>query len=429
MADPPVPAGTQLPEVTVAAPAPTSPPSNLPVVPGRVKLTIDGAAFDKWTRVEITRNMQEIAGSFTLEYIDEGAIAQSAPNLISRPPFFRIVKAGMACTIAIDGELVLKGWIDDVDRTWGADRYAAIIQGRDATGDLVDCAVPPELPTEFSNIDLLAIAKIVCAPFKIPVRADIDVGAPFERLSRHPHENALPFLEKAARQRATLLVSDGVGGLLLTRGGKTAAPAPLTRPGNIQGGGARQSWRQRFSDYYVKGQTDGRAWREGSAPALDHSFEAGDGDFPPEPTAGQTVLMTGHAVDPEITRYRPIVRLTRSQSGMSTTQEQAEWALRVARGFGTELHYNVLDWRAGPKSELWKPNARAQVVDPYEDTDKEMLISGVSYLSGEQGVLTLIRCAGITAFDRINEAERRRHRHAQNSSGPLDTSFEPPKTP
>lgn len=405
---------------------PGSAPSNLPVVSGRVTLTVDGSSFTKWTRVEITRNLQECAGSFRLDYIDEGAIAQGAPNVFSPPPFFRILKPGMACIVAIDGETVLKGWIDDVERNWEAANYSASVSGRDATGDLVDCAVPPELPAEFKGIDLLKVANIICAPFKIPVRADIPVGEPFERLSRYPHETALAFLEKAARQRAVLLVSDGVGGLLLTKGGQTQGPAPLIRAGNIQGGGARFSWRQRFSDYYVKGQTDGRAWREGSAPALDHSFEAGDGDFPPTPTAGQTVLMTGHAIDPEITRYRPTVRLTRTQSGMSTTQEQAEWALRVARGFGDELHYRVLDWRAGPKNALWLPNARVQVTDPYEDLDKQMLISGVTYAEGPEGLATQIRLAGVTAFDRINEADKRRKRHTQNG-GPLDTSFEPPK--
>ena len=84
--------------------------------------------------------------------------------------------------------------------------------------------------------------------------------------------------------------------------------------------------------------------------------------------------MTGHARDPEITRYRPHVRLTRSQSGMSSTQEQAEWAVRVARGMAQSLTVTVLDWRAGADRVLWKPNQLAAVYDPYSGTDKDMLI-------------------------------------------------------
>lgn len=397
---------------------------------GRVTLTVDGKSFSKWTRVEVTRDLREIAGSFRLEYVDEGRAAQSLPDMIAVPPYFRIIRAGMPCTVAIDGETVLTGYIDTTTVDWQGNALTAMVEGRDRTGDLVDCAAAPNGPAEFSGVDLLHVASIICAPFNISVRADVDLGAPFARLSMHPHETALAFLEKAARQRAVLLVSDGQGGLLLTRGGSTPAPASLTRPGNIQGGAARESWRGRHSDYFVKGQTDSRAMRGGQPAALDSSVTPDGTDSTPASatqTEASTVLTTGHAVDPEITRWRPTVRITRTQSGMSTTTEQAFWALRVARGEGSELRYTVLDWRAGPQSALWLPNQVVTVTDPYADIDKPMLIAGVIYAEGEQGLVTQIRVAGRTAFDRINEADRRRQRTTKNAvSKPLDSSVAPP---
>ena len=295
----------------------------------------------------------------------------------------------------------------------------------------MDCAALPRGPAEFHGVDLLHVAQTVCAPFGISVRAETDVGEAFERLAVAPHETALAFLEKAARQRSVLLVSDGVGGLLLTKGGSTQGPAALTIPGNVQAVEFKDSEQGRFSDVFVKGQTDGHK-THGPTPALDSTVVPIDDDSsapPPSATITQaaTVLMTGYAMDPEITRWRPTVRLTRTQSGMSTTQEQAEWAVRVARGLGTQLTYSVLGWRAGPQNTLWRPNQVVDVVDPWSGLDKPMLISGVRYRYGAEGETAQLSLVGVTAFDRINEAQKRRQRSTPNAvNKPLDSTVVQP---
>jgi prophage tail gpP-like protein len=309
------------------------------------------------------------------------------------------------------------------------------IAGRDKTGDLVECSALPKGPAEYRGVDMLHVAQAECAPFGITVRADVDIGAPFDRLSRHPHETVLAFLEKAARQRAILLVSDGIGGLLLTRGGSSRAPDDLVVGGNVQEAQWEDDWDRRFSDYYVKGQTDQHRQRAGKPVALDSTVEPLTGD--PEPatepgpasvTESTSILMTGHAIDPEITRYRPTVRLTRSQSGMSTTQEQAEWMLRVARGQAERLRYTVLDWRAGANKVLWRPNQVAYVYDPFAERAKDMLIAGVTYLFDADGARTELRVVGITAYDRINEADRKRGSKPKGKAAPaapLDSTVQP----
>jgi prophage tail gpP-like protein len=196
----------------------------------------------------------------------------------------------------------------------------------------------------------------------------------------------------------------------------------LQRPGNIVSGGYHYDWTQRFSDYYVKGQTNQTVQRKGlSAPmnaTLDPSGEAAPGTTPPatssgpiaaNATSGPTIteststIMTGHVTDPEITRYRPTVRQVRTQSGAATVQQQADWALRVQKGMSQTLNYRVLDWRAGAASALWLPNALSRVTDGYGDLDKDMLISGGSYVYNAQGEMTDLELAGPTAFDRIDE--------------------------
>lgn len=398
----------------------------------RVTLKVGGFAFALSTEISIERDLQQIAGRFRVKCVDLVRLAAALPYFMGLPSEGPKLKAGLACELLLDGDPVLIGYIDKAQFKWTGTAIEAEFNGRDRTGDLVDCAALPNGPAEFHNVDLLHVANVVCAPFKIPVRADVDVGAPFDNLALHPHQTGMEFLESASRQRSVLLTSDGVGGLLLTQGGKTRAPAALRMGENIQDADAEFDWSKRFSDYFVKGQTTKN--RAGIAAPLD-STVVPLSSAPPPPSApgpasaaeSPAIVMTGHAIDPEITRWRPTVRLTKTQSGMSTAQQQAEWALRVARGQSEKLEYIALDWRAGPDRKLWLPNQIAAVWDPYAGIDKDMLIAGCEYDFGPRGIKTRMRLVGVTAYDRINEAERKRSRAPTKSAaqGPLTTTVTP----
>jgi prophage tail gpP-like protein len=140
------------------------------------------------------------------------------------------------------------------------------------------------------------------------------------------------------------------------------------------------------------------------------------------------ITIAGHAVDPEVTRYRPSVRMARTQSGSSTAQQQAEWMVRISRGESTSLSYQVLDWRAN--GVLWRPNTKVRVYDPYAGIDDVMLIRSVAYTIGPDGQTpatptTQIEVVGLTAFDRIDEPTPRHPlrppgtQRAQASSSPV----------
>jgi prophage tail gpP-like protein len=128
-------------------------------------------------------------------------------------------------------------------------------------------------------------------------------------------------------------------------------------------------------------------------------------------TEAAGILMTGHAVDHDVTRWRPSVRMVRTQSGGATQQQQAEWAVRVSRGESVGLDYTVLDWRAN--GVLWRPNTTVRVSDPYAGIDDTMLIRGIVYQLGPDGQspatpTTAISVVGLTAFDRIDDPTPKR---------------------
>lgn len=372
---------------------------------GRVTFKVGTQVFSRWTHMTIVRDMHEIAASFELRLLDPGRLPDATV-----PP----ISCGQACSIALDGETVLVGRVEVTEIRETGTTLDMTICGRDATGLLTSGAANPTGPAEYKGLTLTQIASAICAPYGVTARAEVDVGAPFTRFSIHPHQTALAAIENAARQRSTLVTSDGVGGLVLTRGGNTRAPWHLVRGENLHELHRREDWRRRFSDVFVKGQSDrGAGARAGGAASASLSDEPVATPGAPGGTASAGILMTGHATDPEIPYWHPHVRLTRSQAGMSSTQAQAEWQVRVFRGEAQTPQYTVLDWRAGPPvgsgaPALWRPNAEVAVYDPPAGLDKDMLIAGVTYRMDERGVATVLRLVGLGAYDLVNEAERRR---------------------
>lgn len=404
----------------------------------RVALRVADQSFERWTSLEITRTLEEISGSFELEYHDSERTRRALPKPANPQPAFQALKPGLACSIAIDDETVLIGWIDEVKLTWHGDELKATITGRDKTCDLVDCAAAPNGPAEYRNLTLTDIARRICQPFGITVRADTDVGARLPVFSIDAAETALSALEKAARQCAVLLVSDGVGGLLLTRAGASRGPAPLRVPGNVQEAEATFSWKERFRDYYVKGQSrGGRPLITSAEPGLSEAAPPAVPATPTAPARGahgarsgrvrRGTAIRGHARDEEVTRYRPTVQLAKTQSGGVSAQQQAEWMRRVARGKSEHLVYKVLDWRAGTDKKLWRLNELAAVTDPYAMLAGDMLIAGVTYGYSEQGSITTLKLAGPEAYDLLPERDRRRGRQrALITSAQPGLSEDPP---
>ncbi len=381
----------------------------------RVQVLFGGQVQGGVTSWQIKRDLSEIAGTFRVEILDQARWDAVNGVTDSNSP----VQPGMSAVIKLDGTTVLIGWVDEVEPSGDAQTSSIVITGRDKTGDLVDCAAAANGPTEFKNLTLDQLVTKICAPFGITVTTQAPVGTAFSRFALQPHDKAFPVIDSACKQRAVLPVSDGVGGLLLTTAGTGTAPAPLTRGVNIWKYQGKNSLKERFSDYYCKGQTDISQFA-GTTASLDHLTAPGATADATAPTS--QVIMTGHAQDPAVTRYRPTVRMTRTQSGMSSVQDQAEWAARVAIGEAESVTYTVKDWRAGSANALWLPNQLVQVLDPMLDIDDQLLIAGVSWFGDSSSSRTELRLVGKTAFDQTNLAAK--HKQKKGTSTALTSSLD-----
>lgn len=390
----------------------------------RVAIEVEGLRLDRWTDIAVDRSVGEISGSFVL------ALRDDARNISAWPwaSFGEIgpLVEGKPCRITIDDEPVLVGHVEDWDGGYDEGSVDFFIAGRDLTGDLVDCAAAPEGPVEYRGLTCHAFAERLCKPFGIPVRCDVDPGEPFDKCSCDAAETVVSAIEKHTRQRKLLVTSDGVEGLVLTRSGKERAAGDIVAPGpGVRRARGSRSQRERFSDYFVKGQaekaggtrsrsaamtsgtkpgsrSDGAAQeyraRNGGNAGAAAAYRARNGGSASR--EGRGVENSGRARDPEIRRWRPTVAQMKSQESAGGAQEQAEWMMRVARGKGLANAYALEDWRASPSGNLWMPNTILTLTDRYLGIEnEERLIDAVGFRYGEQGAFTELALVGPEAYE------------------------------
>lgn len=401
-----------------------------PVLPTRrAKLTLDSASFESFVTLEVVRDLSEICGSFTLrawEPVRSRAFLGGQANLADAAR----ASLGHKATLALDGETVLIGWIEEMQLEGQGEDLLCTLSGRDLAGDLVDCAAAPDGPAEFRDLTLTELVTRIAKPFGLTVKAEVDVGARFPRFGLDPADTALDAIEKACRQRAILCVSDGIGGLVLTRGGQQRGPAAIRLGESVTEFQTTLSWRERFSEIIVKGQTEKASGnRRAAARLVTTASPLGSGDPPPAAAAPvrerDGVVMTGRARDAAITRHRPKVVIAQTQSGGASVQEQADWAVRVQRGRSTMPVYTVPDWRAGTSQTLWRPNELVAVDDRYADLLEDMLVVGVTWTWDDQGARTKLRVAGRNAFDVLKEGEDRQAQRNRVPGRALDGTARP----
>lgn len=404
-----------------------------------VALIIGGGPIDQFIRVELFHDLSELSSSFELTVRDEQRSIESweyATPVSGEGGF----SWGAPCTVMLDGEVWCIGWVDDVVPTAGLGENSVTIIGRDLTGDLVDCPPDPRGKHEYRDISLTEFAAKLCKPFGITVKADVDVAPNFDKCVVEAGETVLSAIEKYAKQRGVLVTTDRVGTLMITRSGQQPAAGRVIFPGNVTRTRGGFSGRERFSDYFVKGQSEKNGGKRAKTAALDATAEPLDAapvqappatDAPEDQPEGAGAHVMGHWQDKEVTRWRPHISMARTKATAFDAQRQAEWTGRVRRGKGDKLDYNHPGFR-GDTGQLWKPNTLVPVLDRFAQVDRDMLLAGIRVTYDERGDRTRLRICGPEAYDLLPEADRRAKKDsakggktAKSGSSKLDGTARP----
>lgn len=312
-----------------------------------VELRVQGKTFDLFKSGAVQLSMEEPANSFDLEYVADGKI-----------PGVRAIFAGDTCTLALDGEVVLDGYVDGTEDTDEAESITLAAVGRSKTCDLVDCSAVSK-PRSWSNATLTKIAKDLCAPFGISVTVDGDEGKPFDSFAVHHSEAAIETIGRAATKRGLFPYCVG-GGLVLARAGSTKSATVLERGKNVARWARSESFHSRFSDYVFRAQ----------APATDNNF-------------GKKASQIKSTVrDAAVTRYRPIAVRKGAHDGIDL-ETHAKLERNQRAGRGERISALVPDWK-DDAGKLWRPNTLVRVKNPVLGVEATLLIVSVRFRFGER---------------------------------------------
>lgn len=393
-----------------------------------IKLFLDGVAYDQWTSGEVTRDLKDFSGGFSFTFRD--GEASNRTFVFASMPILPRLRSQMQAKIMIGKRTVLLGHVEDVAYDVSDGNASVTISGRDKTGDLIDCSALAEGPAELKGVKLEDAAAKIAEPFGLKVRTEVDTGETFDRYSIDLGETAFSAIEKGSRQRSVLILSDGVGNIVITRTGKTRAPDAISLPGNVMAVSASFSTANRYSKTVVRGQSE-RSGKARSAAALDVAAEPigadsrNDGDGTARERERKGTVATGRAEDGEIRRYRPKVHLARSKAGAVSAQDEADWRNRTSRAEGDEQTYTVKGHEAN--GQLWTVNQVVPVSDAFLGIERDLLISAVRYAEAEE-ITTDISVCSAEAFDKEPVGKRRTNKtgkgKAKTSAGPLDGKAE-----
>lgn len=335
----------------------------------KIVLKVNGLEYGGWKTASVTRSIESVSGGFELSVSEKWA-GQSTPWPI---------RQGDECSLELEGQVVVTGRIDSRRLGYNATDHSISVSGRDAAGVLVDCAADVGNKWEFKNLSVLEFAKKITKPYGIPVAVQAGLTLPKapSKLSIEPGDRAFEAIERACRTAALLPVSDGRGGMVLTRAGSGRSATALVERENILSASAEYDSAERFRTVKVYGQHKGTDEASGKAVGS----------------------IRGEAQDPEV-RWPERVLVVRAEGNVTrdAAKQRAKWEVTVRRARAVSVVVTVHGWTK-QDGKLWTPNELVSVKSPkLELYGIDMLISQVRYSTGASGTTTELTLRPRDAF-------------------------------
>jgi len=329
-----------------------------------VTLLINGKQHFGWEDVSIKRSMKSLSGGFTLSVTSKWAQEQK--------PF--LINPGDECKLLLGSDQVIMGYVDETNPKYDSNSRSFGVSGRDKVGDMVDCS--PDIST-VSNLTIGEMAVKLAKPFGIGV-TDTLKNTARKTLAINPGESCFEALDKMAKLRGCLLTNDGNGNIVITQAGKIKSFTELVEGVNILEADARYDAKQRFSKIKVLAQTGG----------LDGAGADPLADFVPKAIA----------LDPGVTRYRPLVLNADGAADLKACQARAKWEVAVRFGRSTVVNVVTNGWRQG-NGKLWTINELVRLRSPYLGLDIDLLLAETTFTkSNSTGTRTQMQLVPATAF-------------------------------
>ncbi len=337
-------------------------------------LRVNGRQLTGWKTARISRQIEAFAGSFEMTALMPLVGEKNRRGALP-------VSHGDVCSVMLgeqeDAAELISGAIDSVSMSLESLEFS--ITGRDRAGVLVDCSAAAGLklgPFEYREIPMLILARQLCAPFGIIVTAQEGLTLPvISKFAVDPGETVFDALSNLCRTAGVLAVSDGSGGLILTRAGAKRCSALLEAGRNLLNANVTFDATKRFRRYVVLAQQNGRD----------------------EVAGAQAAGVKGEAQDQGVRSDRVLVLRPQGVHSAQQARDRAQWEATTRAAQGFSMSVSVQGWRQ-PNGSPWPINALVQVRAPQLQLGKEpieLLITSVTYSldvgAGSTTALELVR--------------------------------------
>lgn len=341
-----------------------------------IRIVIDGVSYSGWTSVSFQRSLAALSGSFEITLADE----QTGKD-------WRFA-AQKRCDIYIDLVKIMTGYVDSVSFAVTADSHSVALRGRDITSDLIDSSVVADKKgTPFAGTlkgaDALSIIKTLVKPFDVKVKRVGEAGEKFARFATLKGETVFEALDRVAKQRGFILITDEEGTLFVTQSGVEKSVDSLKYGENILEAHGSYEYANRFRHYRV--ETD---------PVSDGS----------QNLWGSSVSAKWE--DKEITRQARLLHVSaEADSTQSSCKKRASFEALYRAAASQVFTVVVGGWKQSDGS-LWKANRTVFLDVPPLYLKDELLITAVTYdLSPEEGSKTSLTLMRKDAFNNARALE------------------------
>ena len=328
-----------------------------------VQLVVNGNRYTGWKGISVTRTIESISGSFSLDVSD-----QHADDALLWP-----IRREDECLVKIDDQTVIDGWITKPSPSFSGDSRSLSFEGKDRSSALVECSAVLSNWT-FLNKTIVEIARKLAAPYGIKVSAQpgLELLKAPRKVVVSQGETSFDVLGPLAKSAGVMMVSDGKRGILITRSGTGRASEKLIEGENLKGGSLNDDASEQFSKYIVSTQI----------PSTDNA-------------PGKAARISAEAIDESVRRtdrtliIRPDTGLTKEYA-----RQRADWEARIRAALATSVLGIVHGWKQSDGA-LWPLNVLTFVKSQTLRIEEDMLISQAAHTldnrGGEVTVLHLVR--------------------------------------
>jgi len=313
-----------------------------------LELEVEGKDHSGWLTMGVQRNIDELIGSFDIEYVRRGQANA-------------LIRAGDLCTVTIrdlatDPKFqVIQGFVIMVDGSGDANGVKLSASGSDRTNDMVHSAVTRL--GEWKNLKFEDLVADLASDFNISVAiaAGLDTGPEISVADYDQGTTYADLIAEYAQQKQLLVYTLNTGEIFITRASDQRGSLALIEGGNIINHSMNMDWSNVFSEYIVKGSRQSQ-------------------DNEPEMEVTQ---VEASATDSRFPRNRSTIITPDTEINVQSAQGLADWHSTTRLGKAESYQVQIPGWHP-------VLNELAYVKIGSYDLDADMLISGYA-LGASQG--------------------------------------------